>query len=84
LAVPLLVLPCHVGDAPMAPDPGPGVGGCSVSRTLVDLRCRICDLQVELSPDPPTRMAQIRAFSAAHNTHEAGIGVEIILPEATS
>ena len=55
-----------------------------MNRTLVDLRCRICNLQVELSDDPPTRMAQIRAFAAAHNSHEEGISVEIIIPEVAS
>lgn len=75
---------CHVESAPMAPDPGPGVGGCSLNpSSLVELRCRICDLQVELSTDPSTRIGQIRAFAAAHSTHEEGIGVEIVLPELT-
>jgi hypothetical protein len=55
-----------------------------MNRTFaVDLRCQICELEVELSTDPQTRMAQIRAFSAAHNTHEQGIGVEIVIPAAT-
>jgi hypothetical protein len=49
----------------------------------VDLRCRVCDVEIELSRDDPAmRMAQIRAFAAAHDTHEQGPGVEIVINDA--
>jgi hypothetical protein len=56
-------------------------GGSVKKKTpTVDLRCRICDVEIELSRDDPTmRMAQIRAFAAAHDTHEQGPGVEIVI-----
>jgi hypothetical protein len=45
------------------------------------LRCRICDVQVSLDADPVMRMAQVRAFGAAHNTHDEGVGVVLDITE---
>jgi hypothetical protein len=50
----------------------------------VDLRCRVCGIVTTLSPDPTVRMAEVQVFCAAHNTHEEGIGVEIVIQDAQS
>ena len=44
------------------------------------LACRICRIEKSLDTDPTVRMAEVTAFCAAHNTHEEGVGVEIVIP----
>ena len=51
------------------------------TTATVDLRCRICGIVTTLSSDPTVRLAEVHVFCAAHNTHEDGIGVEIVVPQ---
>jgi hypothetical protein len=44
------------------------------------LACRICRAEVVLDTDPIVRAAEVAAFCAAHNTHDQGLGVEIVIP----
>ena len=44
------------------------------------LACRICRSEVSLDSDPIVRIAEVTAFCAAHNSHDEGLGVEIIIP----
>ena len=53
-------------------------------RPPLDLRCRVCGVTTRLSDDPTVRMAELQVFCAAHNTHEEGIGVEVVLPQLHS
>jgi hypothetical protein len=46
------------------------------------LSCRICRAEVSLDLDPARRMAEVGTFCAAHNTHDEGLGVQLIIPLA--
>lgn len=54
------------------------------TTAAVDLRCQICGVVTRLSGDPTVRMAEVQVFCAAHNTHEEGIGVEVVVPQVRS
>jgi hypothetical protein len=42
------------------------------------LVCRICRIEVSLDADPVVRMAEVATFCAAHNSHDEGLGVELV------
>jgi hypothetical protein len=45
-------------------------------RVTPHLLCRICGVEVILSEEPVTRMAELATFYAAHRGHEEGLSVE--------